>query len=121
MIPPIPVRTVASRRNCTRMSDFRAPIALRTPISLVRSVTEISMIFITPIPPTIRPTELMILVNITSAPVSCFHRFDRKSGDVISKSFSWLCFTCRSRRMASVTSSLALSGFTSFSESRRPG
>ena len=34
------------------MSARRAPIALRMPISRVRSVTETSMMFITPIPPT---------------------------------------------------------------------
>ena len=35
-------------------SARRAPIALRMPISRVRSVTETSMMFITPIPPTSR-------------------------------------------------------------------
>ena len=35
-----------------RMSPRRAPIALRMPISRVRSVTLTSMMFITPIPPT---------------------------------------------------------------------
>ena len=34
------------------MSECLAPIALRIPISRVRSVTETSMMFITPIPPT---------------------------------------------------------------------
>ena len=34
------------------MSLRRAPTALRIPISRVRSVTETSMMFITPIPPT---------------------------------------------------------------------
>ncbi len=38
-----------------RMSFLRAPIAFRTPISRVRSVTLTSMIFITPTPPTISP------------------------------------------------------------------
>jgi len=33
-----------------------APSALRTPISRVRSVTEIIMMATTPIPPTIKPT-----------------------------------------------------------------
>ena len=35
----------------------RAPTAMRTPISRVRSVTEISMMFITPMPPTISPID----------------------------------------------------------------
>ena len=68
--PPVDDSTVASIKNCRRISAFRAPIALRTPISLVRSVTEISMMFMTPIPPTSNPTELMMPVSATSAPVS---------------------------------------------------
>src|SRR5262245_43143597 len=51
--PPIDVRNAASIRNWNRISARRAPSALRTPISRVRSVTEIDMIAITPIPPTI--------------------------------------------------------------------
>ncbi len=47
---------MASSVNCIRMIFFVAPIAFLTPISRVRSVTETSMIFITPTPPTIRPT-----------------------------------------------------------------
>ncbi len=38
--------------NCPMMSVGSAPTALRMPISLVRSSTEISMMFITPMPPT---------------------------------------------------------------------
>ena len=40
----------------------RAPMALRTPISWVRSVTDISMMFITPTPPTSKPMELTTMV-----------------------------------------------------------
>src|SRR5690349_14312453 len=50
--PPIAVTVTASIKNCVRISLRRAPIALRIPISLVRSVTETSMMFITTIPPT---------------------------------------------------------------------
>src|ERR1700674_969826 len=38
--PPTAVSMTASSVNCTRMSRLRAPMALRTPISRVRSVTE---------------------------------------------------------------------------------
>ena len=38
--PPKPVSVAASIKNCQRMSLRRAPIAFRTPISRVRSVTE---------------------------------------------------------------------------------
>ena len=55
-IIPIPqprsVRTLASVRNCMIISELRAHIDRRIPISRVRSETETSMIFIIPIPPT---------------------------------------------------------------------
>ena len=44
--------TVASVRNCRRMIRGVAPSALRRPISRIRSVTETSMMFMTPMPPT---------------------------------------------------------------------
>jgi hypothetical protein len=46
---------------------------------LVRSVTEMSMMCITPIPPTRRPIELITAVKMTSAPVSWFHKWLMKS------------------------------------------
>ena len=46
--PPMPESITASIRNCTRISDLRAPIALRVPISPVHPVTVIGMICITP-------------------------------------------------------------------------
>ena len=48
MMPPEPVRTMASVKNCQVTSLRRAPMALRTPISRVRWVTDMSMIFMTP-------------------------------------------------------------------------
>ena len=70
--PPVPVSVIASIRNCARISRRLAPTALRMPISRVRSVTETSMIFMTPMPPTSRPMEEMTIVRMTIAPVSCF-------------------------------------------------
>ena len=52
MMPPRLVSTAASVKNCASIQFFLAPIAFFKPISLVRSVTDTSMIFITPIPPT---------------------------------------------------------------------
>ena len=52
--PPARERMRASMRNCKRMLPVEAPMALRTPISCVRSATETSMMFIIPMPPTIR-------------------------------------------------------------------
>ena len=46
----------ASIRNCNRMMVRVAPIAIRTPISRVRSVTDTSMMFMIPIPPTSKLT-----------------------------------------------------------------
>ncbi len=47
-----------------------APTALRTPISFVRSVTETSMMFITPMPPIISATKEMAVSTSHVAPVS---------------------------------------------------
>ena len=57
--PPAPVSDTASVRNWRTMSRRRAPRALRTPISRVRSVTLTSMMFMTPMPPTRRPRAEM--------------------------------------------------------------
>ena len=59
--PPSEVRNAASIRNWNRISARRAPSALRTPISRVRSVTEIDMIAITPMPPTISAIDEMTI------------------------------------------------------------
>ena len=50
--PPSDDSATASIRNWTRMSWRRAPTALRRPISRVRSVTDTSMMFMMPMPPT---------------------------------------------------------------------
>ena len=50
--PPNIDSMTASSRNWPTMSPRPAPMALRMPISRVRSVTVTSMMFITPIPPT---------------------------------------------------------------------
>jgi len=61
IIPPLTDRIIASSRNCLRMSDRFAPNAFRSPISRVRSVTETSIIFATPIPPTKRAIDAIHL------------------------------------------------------------
>ena len=55
--PPITDNKNDSIKNCTLMSEAFAPIAIRMPISLVLSVTDTSIIFIIPIPPTNRDTD----------------------------------------------------------------
>ena len=48
-----------------------APSALRTPISRVRSVTETSMMFMMPIPPTSRLTAAMLASRLVNTWVAC--------------------------------------------------
>ena len=50
--PPSMLRITASIMNWLRMSLSVAPVAMRIPISCVRSVTETSMMFMIPMPPT---------------------------------------------------------------------
>ena len=62
MMPSPPPRAevvAASITNCRRMMPSLAPRALRIPISRVRSVTETSMMFIMPMPPTSREMPSM--------------------------------------------------------------
>ena len=58
-MPPMPQIIAASMRNWTTMLFRSAPMALRIPISLVRSVTVTSMIFMMPMPPTSREMAAM--------------------------------------------------------------
>jgi hypothetical protein len=58
-------------RNWNRISRRRAPMALRTPISRVRSVTEIIMIAITPMPPTISAIDEMTTSARSTAWLIC--------------------------------------------------
>ena len=48
-----------------------APSALRTPISRVRSVTETSMMFMIPMPPTTRLTAAMLASRVVKTCVAC--------------------------------------------------
>ena len=50
--PPTVERTTDSMMNCDRIMNGVAPIAMRRPISLMRSVTLTSMMFMIPMPPT---------------------------------------------------------------------
>ena len=52
MTPPKTDSTIDSESICAMMSDRRAPSAFRRPISRVRSVTTISMMFMMTMPPT---------------------------------------------------------------------
>ena len=57
--PPMELVTAASMTNCLKIVPFLAPRDFRTPIYLVRSVTDTSMIFMTPTPATRRDIPAM--------------------------------------------------------------
>src|SRR5689334_21523247 len=74
MTPPTADRVIDSIRNWRRITPLRAPIAIRMPISRVRSVTLTSMMFMMPMPPTISDTMatdasrfVMILLDASAA------------------------------------------------------
>ena len=90
-VPPVSARRTASIRNCERMSRSRAPTAIRIPISRVRSVTDTSMMFMIPMPPTtsdtdaIPPSSRLMIRVADSARASISDRFRTL------KSSSWPC------------------------------
>ena len=55
---------MASTKNCTRMSVACAPMAMRMPISRVRSVTDTSMMFMIPTPPTTREIAAIAAISL---------------------------------------------------------
>src|SRR6185437_14032127 len=59
MTPPIEASTNASMMNWRFTSASVAPTAMRIPISRVRSVTDTSMMFMMPMPPTSSETLAM--------------------------------------------------------------
>ncbi|KAG1597312.1 hypothetical protein G6F46_014301 [Rhizopus delemar] len=69
--PPSRQTSTDSIRNCCRMSLRRAPTAMRTPISRVRSGTDTSMMFITPMPPTTNAMAAMELIISVRMRVVC--------------------------------------------------
>ncbi len=107
MSPPITVTVIDSIRNCQRISRRVAPSALRTPISRVRSVTEIIMIATTPTPPTIRPMEESTSMMRKKAPVMRLKRSRKASCRTSAKLFSSAGLSPRATRMATRTSSIA--------------
>ena len=69
--PPSAEVVAASTTNCDRITRSLAPSALRMPISRVRSVTDTSMMFIMPMPPTssemlAMPVRIMMTMLIIS-------------------------------------------------------
>ena len=56
------------------MALWVAPNAFLNPISLVLSVTETSIMFITPMPPTIKLIPAMPAIKAVKIPVACLLR-----------------------------------------------
>ena len=69
---PIMHSTTASIRNWVNMLPRLAPMALRIPISLVRSVTVTIMIFMMPMPPTTSEIPAMPPSRMDRAEVTLF-------------------------------------------------
>ena len=89
MIPPNVESTIASNRNCIMTSLANAPIAKRMPISRVRSVTDTSMMFMMPMPPTTRLTAaiapksavIALVVLVTVSAISAMSRTLKSSSE----------------------------------------
>src|SRR2546426_954627 len=105
--PPINVSVAASTRNCHRISRRVAPMALRTPISRVRSVTETIMIAMTPIPPTSSATLESTSITRKNAPVSLLNTSRIWSCVIRSKVSGSPGRSPRMRRSCTVTASIA--------------
>ena len=88
--PPMRQMSTASIRNCCKILPCRAPMAMRTPISLVRSVTDTSMIFITPMPPTTSEIRAIQEISRVIAPV-VFSMVCLMLSLLLVKKSSWPC------------------------------
>ena len=94
--PPVTLMSTDSMRNCSEMTGPVAPTAMRRPISLVRSVTETSMMFMMPMPATrsekaAATTRMMVTVSIVEDMVSIISACERMVKSSSASSFSlWL-------------------------------
>ena len=77
IVAPKLVIATDSERNCTRISRSRAPVALRIPISLVRSATDASSTFMIPIPPTSSDTPVIAPMSSLNTSIPCAICFTR--------------------------------------------
>ena len=89
MMPKIPPNwqiRIASKRNCCLITALLAPIALRIPISVVRSVTDTSMIFINPMAAPNRVIMPMMVAATSTMLIMSLNILDKKSLLTILKS-----------------------------------
>ena len=88
MMPPMIESKNDSIKNCILISLAFAPIAILIPISFVLSVTDTSIMFIIPIPPTKRDTEAIAPSNMDIVLAEDFIVSCISARFLISKSFS---------------------------------
>ena len=117
--PPKRLRTTASTRNCISTSAPRAPMAMRRPISRVRSVTDTSMMFMMPMPPTSSDTPAMpassaVIVRVVSVRMAAISSSVRTMKSSVSPGMI-LC------RVRSTSSMAVLASATSAGRGRRHG
>jgi hypothetical protein len=104
--PPIVVSVTASTRNWPITSRRLAPTARRTPISRVRWVTEMSMMFITPTPPITSETSATNTMAAVMPPVMARNCEMSWSGVTKAKSFGLSKGTRRRARRVATTFSM---------------
>ena len=83
-VPPATLISTASLRNWKRMSFCVAPSARRTPISLMRSRIDASMMFMMPMPPTISEIDAIAPSTTLKMSFVCCSCLSSSSGTVIS-------------------------------------
>ena len=105
--PPTTQSSTASSRNWRMISCGRAPTAMRRPISLVRSVTETSMIFMMPTPPTTREIMATIIRRLVITSVVLLMARDISAMSHTRKSSSWPSLRLCLARITSVIWSMA--------------
>ena len=89
-VPPVRLSTIDSIKNWLLTADERAPMAMRIPISRVRSVTDTSMMFMMPIPPTSSDTPaihasrivIVLLVSFAASATSVMFRTVKSFGSL---------------------------------------
>ena len=96
----------ASIKNWLIIIPLVAPMAFRTPISLVRSLTETNMIFMMPIPPTIRDKSVIKNPVPPIANFKALYCFSKIFVWLMAKSFYSLGFNPRMCRITDKISSI---------------
>ena len=104
-MPPRIAMTTLSTRNCGNTSEPRAPMAMRMPISRVLSVTDTSMMFMMPMPPTSSEIEAIAASNIVITFVLLAAVWARSFWFLTVKSSLVPSVLCASRKIEVISSS----------------